>query len=67
MKAEYDTEYGLVSVSKLKSISGKVVTLTLVKPENTGNGWGVSRTMRLDGEIYQKVADDFAKVASKFV
>ncbi len=67
MKTEYDTKYGLVTVSKPKSISGKVVTLTLVKPENASNGWGVSRTLKIDKEVTQHVADDFAKNASEMV
>lgn len=67
MASEYKTEYGLVTISKPSSISRKLITLTLVKPENTSNGWGVSRTLKIDNEINQKLADDFARDASELV
>ncbi|WP_153448762.1 hypothetical protein [Vibrio algicola] len=68
MAATYKTEYGTVTASRpyFSFISGReAIDLTLIKPENENNGWGISRAVRSDVELTPELFLSFAQEAAE--
>lgn len=64
MAATYQTKHGTVTASRpyFSFILGRdAIDLTLIKPENERDGWGISRAFRADialtPELFQSFAD----------
>lgn len=66
MNTIYQTEYGLVDVSKSNDLllsDYKVMTLI----PNPKDGWGISKYCPLDMEITQEMAEEFAAEVITFI
>lgn len=64
--AEYQTQYGVVGVSKSDDLllsNYKVMTLI----PNPKDGWGISKYCPLDMEITQEMAEEFAAEVITFI
>ncbi len=70
MAATIDTEFGQVSVSNSyysNAMFMNVVNLTLIKPENKENGYGVCREVPANLSITPELASMFAREASQLL
>lgn len=67
MAATIDTQFGEVSTSApyFSHVLGcRVVNMTLVKPENKANGWGISRECPADISLTPEFLNMFAREAT---
>ncbi len=71
MPSTIDTQYGKVVASTPYYSFTKwedVISLTLIKPENQNNGYGVSKEFReSELKLNRKFIDAFAQEASQFL
>lgn len=68
MAATYQTEHGAVTASRpyFSFILGReAIDLTLIKPENENDGWGISRAVRSDTALTPELFLSFAKEAAE--
>lgn len=66
MAATYQTKYGTVTASRpyFSFVLGReAIDLTLIKPENENDGWGISRAVRSDIELTPELFQLFANDA----
>ncbi|NAW60115.1 MULTISPECIES: hypothetical protein [unclassified Vibrio] len=67
MAATIDTQYGKVTTSEpyfSRQLLCQVRNLTLVKPENESNGWGISRECPAEITITPEFLNMFARDAA---
>lgn len=68
MAATTDTQFGHVTTSApyfSHQLGCEVVNLTLVKPENKSNGWGVSKECPSNVTLTKQFLNMFAKDAAQ--
>ncbi|TOG86686.1 hypothetical protein [Vibrio parahaemolyticus] len=70
MAATIDTQYGKVTTSEpyfSHNLMCLVYNLTLVKPENESNGWGVSRECPANISLTPEFTNMFARDAAEIM
>jgi len=70
MSAVTNTKHGAITVSKKYFsfiLCREVFQLTLIKPENEENGYGVSKEFNADTPISRELFEQFAEEASSLL